>query len=183
MILPTMENKAQLVSMLFDITLRLKNQMDHNRTTTTTLLAKAHTLKDQIAAQHGKSDYPESADTSTRALSELQHENEDLKASVREYKQTIEVIIEKHLMQMTELHQEHLAREKRLEDQLASEKHRAQALRTQNVYLKEKVEQMLQVMKAACASDKDHAYDEEVYMAALESENKTLRTALGLDTM
>jgi hypothetical protein len=40
-----MENKAQLVSMLFDITLRLKNQMDHNRTTTTTLLAKAHTLK------------------------------------------------------------------------------------------------------------------------------------------
>ncbi|ELR20623.1 uncharacterized protein ACA1_053470 [Acanthamoeba castellanii str. Neff] len=151
-----MENKAQLVSMLFDITLRLKNQMDHNRTTTTTLLAKAHTLK---------------------------HENEDLKASVREYKQTIEVIIEKHLTQMTELHQEHLAREKRLEDQLASEKHHAQALRTQNVYLKEKVEQMLQVMKAACASDKDHAYDEEAYMAALESENKTLRIALGLDTM
>merc|ERR1711941_147308 len=116
--------KAQLVSMLFDITLRLKNQMDHNRTTTTTLLAKAHTLKDLIAAQHGKSDYPESADASTaRAVSELQHENEDLKASVREYKQTIEVIIERHLTQMTELHQEHLAREKRLEDQLASEKH------------------------------------------------------------
>jgi hypothetical protein len=33
-------------------------------------------------------------------LSELQHENEDLKASVREYKHTIEVIIEKHLTQM-----------------------------------------------------------------------------------
>jgi hypothetical protein len=40
------------------------------------------------------------AETSTRALSELQHENEDLKASVREYKHTIEVIIEKHLTQM-----------------------------------------------------------------------------------
>src|SRR3989344_4168786 len=68
-------------------------------------------------------------------------------------------------LEQTELHQEHLAREKRLEDQLASEKHHAQALRTQNVYLKEKVEQMLQVMKAACASDKDHAYDEEVHSA------------------
>jgi hypothetical protein len=76
----------------------------------------------------------------------------------------------------TELHQEHLAREKRLEDQLASEKHHAQALRTQNVYLKEKVEQMLQVMKAACASDKDHAYDEEVHCARFLSCSDVLPT-------
>jgi hypothetical protein len=73
----------------------------------------------------------------------------------------------------TELHQEHLTREKRLEEQLASEKHHAQTLRSHNVQLKEKVDQMLQVMKAACASDKESVHEEEVRWCACSTQRRT----------
>lgn len=43
------------------------------------------------------------SETGHRAISELQLENEDLKASIKEYKQTIEIIIEKHLTQMVRM--------------------------------------------------------------------------------
>jgi len=44
--LPTNEmEKAQLINMLFDLTMRLKDQMDKNRNSTSALMAKALSLK------------------------------------------------------------------------------------------------------------------------------------------
>jgi len=172
--LPTNEmEKAQLINMLFDLTMRLKDQMDKNRNSTSALMAKALSLKEQIRAQ-GNCQPDENR-------LELSEENEQLKSAILEYKQTLEILIERHLTQMAELHQEHLTRERQLEECLATEKLLVRALRVQNVRLQERIETMLQDMKAAYSEDKISVQEEEAYIVALENENKALRSAMGID--
>jgi len=66
--------------------------------------------------------------------------------------------------EQAELHQEHLTRERQLEECLATEKLLVRALRVQNVRLQERIETMLQDMKAAYSEDKISVQEEEVHI-------------------
>jgi len=173
---------------LFETTTRLKTQLESNRQTTASLLDRANQIRSQILSQQtlptetsSGTDAPVPADPKVqKSLSDLQLRNQDLEDTVRECKEALEAIIEKHLQQTAELQQDYLQKSKELTQELVLERERLRSFRAENVQLKERIDEMLLVMKQSIAKDQEEDLEEETYIVALEKENAVLRAALGL---
>jgi hypothetical protein len=113
----------------------------------------------------------------SKIVHRLDVENQTLADMVEEYQSSIDLIMNKYRLetQNVTLHKDNY---KHFETMYKREKEENDVLRNENVLLKQKIEQMINVMHMAVQQDNEISKDEEAVNEQLALENETLRQLL-----